>query len=176
MFYCSLLADYPESRGEAPLVRVRGARALDGRATRGDRGDDSRESRRSPALLGLREAATGVRSTDAAPLRVRAAVGLARVLRVRDAARGLPALRRDRGVGAVGDGKSPMTHRAISHTWQAPRAGLHPQILLTRPNIHRRRVRKHPKMTYVSIRSKSEQIVSSREVPVSCLATNSSSS
>ena len=55
-------------------------------------------------LLGLRACGTGLRHAGGPPVRVCAAVGLSRVLRVSDAACGLQALWREGRIGALGRG------------------------------------------------------------------------
>ena len=102
--------DDPEPGLPAARIRVRqdpaGAGRGGGRAgPPGGRGAPA--GQRPGAVLRLRPAGSGLRPPAAAPLPVRAGAGPANVLRVRDAARALPALRQgEGGARAVGAGQA----------------------------------------------------------------------
>ena len=101
--------DYPQSPSEAPGIRVR-RRSV--RRAGGRIGPDGRHPppRAQPtAMLGLRTTRAAVRPPSTAPVRVRAALGLAGVLLVRDAARRLSQVRADRRAVPWADGKHQLT-------------------------------------------------------------------
>src|SRR3989304_5327824 len=94
--------EYPQSRSAIQVVCVRESRVGGRRGAADDRGTDRAQGQRPADLFGLRPRGPRLRPAAGASLRVCPSLADCRVLRVRPAASGLPAVRRDGGASALG--------------------------------------------------------------------------
>ena len=104
------IENYPQSRREAQVVRLRRG-ALGGFRNQGRaRNSDPAASQRPPHLLEVRMQSAGLRSVIAATIHVRADMGDRGVFRLCDAAVRLPDVRRDRRASPLVRRQEPIDH------------------------------------------------------------------